>query len=281
MSKLSIITINLNNREGLVKTIKSVLDQSFTDFEFIIIDGGSKDGSIDIIKQYSNRITCWISEPDSGVYNAMNKGINLAHGEYLQFLNSGDWLYTNTVLEKVFELNRTEDIVYGDAAILEHENELVVKYPSFLHLGYLYDAGICHQATFIKRMLFDQMRYNESLKVVADWEFLLIHLFQLKASVIKIDIIIVYYDNQGMSSQDPDGFIRNEELSVLRRLFPPTLLQGYEELCQLKKITRYPLYRFIEPMTHYPRFQQLIKFELQTFFHLMKLKNKTGRKDKI
>ena len=90
--KLSIITVNLNNRDGLKKTIDSVISQTFKDFEWIVIDGGSTDGSRELIEQYVNHFAYWVSEPDKGVYNAMNKGVKKAKGEYLQFLNSGDWL---------------------------------------------------------------------------------------------------------------------------------------------------------------------------------------------
>ena len=101
MKKLSIITINLNNYLGLEKTIKSVICQTFDNYEFIIIDGGSKDLSIDIIKRYENKVTFWISESDSGIYNAMNKGIRFAKGEFCLFLNSGDYLYLCSAKIKV------------------------------------------------------------------------------------------------------------------------------------------------------------------------------------
>ena len=111
--KLSIITINLNNAAGLRKTIESVVNQTFTDYEYLIIDGGSTDGSVEVIKEFADKITYWVSEPDKGIYNAMNKGILKARGEYLQFLNSGDWLVDNEVLFRVFSLNHFEDILYG------------------------------------------------------------------------------------------------------------------------------------------------------------------------
>ena len=98
--KLSIITVNLNNAAGLQKTIESVINQTFTDYEFIIIDGGSTDSSLEIIKQYANKITYWVSEPDNGIYNGMNKGIGQADGEYCFFLNSGDWMIENNTLYK-------------------------------------------------------------------------------------------------------------------------------------------------------------------------------------
>ena len=100
--KLSIITINYNNREGLKRTIESVVNQTFTDFEWILIDGGSTDGSKELIEQYSNRFSYWVSEPDNGIYNAMNKGLRAAKGDYLQFLNSGDRLYNAQSLASCF-----------------------------------------------------------------------------------------------------------------------------------------------------------------------------------
>ena len=115
MKKLSLITINQNNAEGLRRTIESVVFQTYIDYEYIVIDGASTDESVNILKQYDNRITFWISEPDTGIYNAMNKGILKATGDYCLFLNSGDWLSDDRVLEEVFLHEITEDIVCGNA----------------------------------------------------------------------------------------------------------------------------------------------------------------------
>ena len=113
--KLSVITINFNNRDGLRKTIESVVNQTFKDFEYIIIDGGSTDGSVDVIKEYADRIDYWVSEPDKGIYNAMNKGIDVAKGEYCIFMNSGDCFYVNDVYENVFRELDGVDIIIGDS----------------------------------------------------------------------------------------------------------------------------------------------------------------------
>ena len=110
--KYSIITINFNNREGLERTIKSVITQTCQDFEYIIIDGGSTDGSIDIIKKYANKIHYWVSEPDNGIYHAMNKGVQFAHGEYLNFMNSGDFFIDIEVLSDLFPF-LNNDIITG------------------------------------------------------------------------------------------------------------------------------------------------------------------------
>ena len=111
--KFSIITINYNNKEGLEKTIQSVLGQTFHDYQFIIIDGGSTDGSLDIIKQNADHIDYWVSEPDGGRYPAMNKGIKQAKGDFLNFMNSGDTFHSPTVLEDIAKMNLTEDIITG------------------------------------------------------------------------------------------------------------------------------------------------------------------------
>ena len=112
--KLSIITVNLNNCDGLQKTIDSVVSQTFKDFEWIVIDGGSTDGSKELIEQYADHFTYWVSEPDKGIYNAMNKGIRVAKGDYLQFLNSGDYLYDRTTLEKCLLPQNNADVIYGN-----------------------------------------------------------------------------------------------------------------------------------------------------------------------
>jgi len=204
MPKLSIITINLNNREGLERTLQSVINQTFTDFEYIIIDGGSTDGSVEVIQSLNPSIPqsfTWISEPDTGIYNAMNKGIKLANGEYLQFLNSGDWLYSDTVLEEVFALNRTEDILYGDRYIVSEIATLrLEQYPTNLTFDFFLEGTICHQSIFSKRSLFINDGFNESLKIAADWEFLLKHIILENCSTHKIDNVIVYYQDNGISA---------------------------------------------------------------------------------
>lgn len=110
----SIITVNKNNARGLEKTIKSVIDQTFNKYEFIIIDGNSDDNSVEIIKKYEDKISYWISENDSGKYNAMNKGIKVAEGDYCLFLNSGDYLYNNGILEEIYNCKYQEEIISGD-----------------------------------------------------------------------------------------------------------------------------------------------------------------------
>lgn len=198
--KLSIITVNLNNCDGLKKTIDSVVSQTFTDYEWIIIDGGSTDGSRELIEQYQDHFAYWCSEADKGIYNAMNKGIALAKGEWLQFLNSGDWLYEDTTLEKVFEEETDADVLYGDAIIIYNSNyQLPTHFPEIISLSYIIGHPLRHQATFYRNNIFDNNKYDEYYKVISD-------------AVLNFDLIIqgkrfkhlsryiIYFDGLGFSS---------------------------------------------------------------------------------
>ncbi|PJZ58177.1 glycosyltransferase family 2 protein [Leptospira barantonii] len=174
--KISIITINYNDHSGLEKTIQSVRGQSFENFEHIIIDAGSKDGSVDVIKKYKDGISHWVSEKDKGIYDGQNKGIKAAKGEYCLFLNSGDFLANSNVLSDVFSKNDIDaDFIYGDM-LIESENGKVAygKSPKELDLYFLSYEVLWHCATFIRRSLFTKFGiYDLSYKIAADVDFFL------------------------------------------------------------------------------------------------------------
>ena len=173
VKKVSIITVNLNNLEGLKRTMDSVLSQTFLDYEYIIIDGGSTDGSREYIEQYADRLTYWCSEPDNGIYNAMNKAVTKASGEYVCFMNSGDCLYSDSILEDIFSTEQTADILYGD--IWRSKNGKKVserKFPKQITAEQMFRGGITHQAIFSRRSLHIQYPYDEKYKMIADWNFL-------------------------------------------------------------------------------------------------------------
>jgi len=168
--KLSIITVNYNNKAGLQKTIDSVVAQTWRDFEWIIIDGGSTDGSKELIEQYQQHFAYWCSEPDKGVYNAMNKGIGRARGEYLNFMNSGDIFYSKDTLEEVFARNiLNADMIYGDWVRIEKENIVLMKAPNKVSLEFFYTDNICHQAMFLKSSTMKKRSYDETFQIYADW----------------------------------------------------------------------------------------------------------------
>lgn len=204
MRKLSIITINYNNASGLEKTIQSVVEQTFTDFEYIVIDGGSTDGSVDLINQYKDKITYWISESDKGIYNAMNKGILKANGDYLMFLNSGDWLAGSNTLREIFAQQFAEDIVYGNMIkVFSDGTTQLDKGPqrSELTLYDMYYHTINHSSALIKKKLFDTYSlYDEKYKIVSDWLFFLKTIGLEGVSVKYLDIDFNYFDKSGISS---------------------------------------------------------------------------------
>lgn len=219
--KISVITISYNNREGLEKTIQSVISQSYTDFEYLVIDGGSNDGSKEILEKYSEKITYWVSEPDKGIYNAMNKGITKAKGEYLIFINSGDELSEKNVLFQAASHLHTEDIITGNLRFISEDKESVgygKEKISFLHL--LKDT-IWHPSTFIKRIAFDRTEmYDENLKICSDWKWFIHGILKHHLSYKKIDIIIANFYLDGLSSQDDSQkIINHERQQTLQSLF--------------------------------------------------------------
>jgi glycosyltransferase involved in cell wall biosynthesis len=201
MKTLSIITINRNNAAGLEKTIQSVICQTFTDFEYIVIDGASYDNSVEIIKEYADKINFWVSEPDTGVYNAMNKGIKKAQGKYCLFLNSGDWLISGTTLTEVFdEITNIEEagIYYADCIATNHP---LFQPPKSIDINYLVVHNLNHQNTLIKRSLFlEHGFYNEKFTISSDYEFWLREFWTYKTKFIYINTKIAIYDSFGISS---------------------------------------------------------------------------------
>ena len=238
--KLSIITVNFNDAEGLERTIKSVISQSFHDYEFIIIDGGSTDGSVGVIKQYERYIDYWVSEPDGGVYSGMNKGVARAHGLYCNFMNSGDSFYDNMTLEKIFQTKHSEDIFVGDA-IFFNDGRLTDSRPlREISLYHLYSGALPHQASFIRTSLLKKYPYDEELKIVSDLKFFIQSIILDNCSFKYIDIIVAKYDNNGISSKNQMK-MREEKKMVLGQLFPPRILVDYEYLksseCQTQLLT--------------------------------------------
>ncbi|AGC77409.1 glycosyltransferase involved in cell wall biosynthesis [Nonlabens dokdonensis] len=201
--KISIITINYNDAAGLERTLKSVHDQNSTSFEHLIIDGNSTDGSIAIIEEYKDRVSFSVSEPDQGIYDAMNKGIHHATGDYLLFLNSGDTLLNDTVIEKAVPyLKNNIDLVYGALYIVPTQGSgFRHTYPDVLDFNFFKQTSLGHPSTFIKRELFDLYgRYRTDLKIVSDWEFFLNLICKKKVSYQKIDLTISQFYEGGIST---------------------------------------------------------------------------------
>lgn len=245
MTKLSVITINLNNALGLENTIKSVINQTYNNFEYIVIDGNSTDGSIDIIKKYADKISYWISEPDSGIYNAMNKGIRQAKGEYLNFLNSGDCFFDPNTLSTIFQGKKySAPILRGVQVCVEPTGD-TFRWNNFgnrdLTLYDFFVDGLRHQATFISNSLFKKYGlYDEKYKIVSDWKFFIECMLHGETSRF-IDLDIILFDMTGISN-DPkwQHTLFTEREAVLKEIIPPSILSDLNELKALKEKSYFP-----------------------------------------
>ena len=243
--KLSIITINRNNENDLRKTITSVLNQSWSDFEYIIVDGASTDNSVDVIKNdissvsegLNSRIQ-FISEADTGVFNAMNKGIVMAKGDYLLFLNSGDFFVDNNVLSNVFCVMRETDILSCSCRVSKNgEQVFITTPPTNYTFGFFYNNSLAHQATFIKKDLFNKFGlYREDLKFMGDWEFFVRTIVIAGASTQNIDVILTDYNMEGISSVSNNQYsIIKEKQSVFEEKALKCFVPDYDYFYQFKQ----------------------------------------------
>jgi glycosyltransferase involved in cell wall biosynthesis len=224
--RYSIITINYNDKEGLSRTIKSVINQTSKNFEYIVIDGGSTDGSVDIIKQNIDYINYWVSEKDKGVYNAMNKGIAQAKGDYLVFMNSGDCFHTPDVLDSLADYQ--EDIICGKV-LKGHSTIPSGHYKSTITLVDLMRGSLPHQAMFIKRDLMVRHPYDENYKILSDWKFCIQALVFDNCSFRNSDVIVADYDISGISTNS-NGLLTKEREIILKELFPQRIIDDYKRL---------------------------------------------------
>lgn len=236
--KITVITINLNNIGGLKRTAQSVINQPSNDFEWIIVDGNSSDGS----KEYIQNIkTCknlkWISEKDNGIYDAMNKGTLMASGEYIIFMNSGDQFIPGILADGLIS-TLTADIEYGDCIVTaDHVKFSLSKQPENLTFQNFYDGCICHQATFIKRNIQLKYPYDPSLKLASCRKFFIdtIIFGEIKANYISKPIAI--YDTTGVSSTQRHKLLEELE-EVIPQYIPPLLLKDLEKQRRTNRIIR-------------------------------------------
>lgn len=215
-STISIITISYNNLEGLQKTFESVFNQTCKDFEYIVIDGGSIDGSKEFIKKNADKISYWVSEPDKGIYDALNKGISKANSEFIVFINSGDSLYNSSVLQTLSEVDSKYDVAYGDTNLIYSDKEIIKNYPKNCNLLFLLNDTIQHQGTRIRRDLLVNHNYSTDYKIVSDWIWFFKSYIN-KDTFFHIDVVTANFVLDGLSSNNPllleeerDRFLINE-----------------------------------------------------------------------
>lgn len=249
---LSIITINRNNAAGLEKTMQSVANQTFSEFEYIVIDGASTDGSVEVIKNLETRFTHlkWVSEPDKGIYNAMNKGLRMASGDYIQILNSGDCLASREVTEQMLaalEKAGNPSILYGNMVKCFPDGRSMVDRGfagQEISMMGMYSGTLNHDPAYVRRDLFEKYGYyDESLKIVSDWKWYLQAIILGGEKPQYVDLDVTLFDMTGISETNKE-LDKAERKRVLEQLLPNAVLSDYERYAvsidQIKRLKRHP-----------------------------------------
>ena len=246
---LTIITINRNNAVGLRKTMQSVLTQTCDVFEYVVVDGASADGSVDVIKEYAGKFRSrlkWISEPDKGIYNAMNKGLKMATGQYVEFLNGGDQLASDRVIESVMTVLNKNSFPSILIKIYKDKDSYRDRGFAGQDISFLmfYKGTLSHPSAYIQKDLFKKYgEYDEALKIVSDWKWFLQAIVFGEEKPIYADIDVVLFDMNGISESNK-LLGEQERRGVLEQLVPKSILSDYEEwfysITQMRRLNRHP-----------------------------------------
>lgn len=262
---LSIVTINRNNANGLRETLRSVASQTGGEIEHVIVDGASTDDSVEVIKEYVREVETrktrvstilWKSEPDSGIYNAMNKGIAMAHGDYIQILNSGDRLASDEVTKRMIDRLSEEElpsILYGNMVKVFSDGHTLrdrcFAGQDITFLGF-YTGTLNHSPAYIKRSLFDRYgKYDESYKIVSDWTWYMEAIVFGDETPVYADIDVTLFDMTGISETNTE-LTRRERRDYLEKRIHPSILKDYDEwsfaILQVRRLKRHPwAYRLV------------------------------------
>ena len=272
--KLSIVTINYNNADGLRKTLASVAAQTYRDIEHVIIDGGSSDESVNVIQDYVTKVKSeelrvksiiWVSEKDEGIYNAMNKGIKRATGEYIQILNSGDILAAPDVTERMVNAlakvkseelrGKSEEIgipiFYGNMIKKDYVTGKIIGKSREVEysLRQYYSSTMNHDCCYIHRFIYEKYGlYDENLKIVSDWKWFLQAIGLGNVKPVYVDIDVTIFDASGISETNLE--LRNKERrQVLEALLPPAVLADYDihafDIQQMDRLRKHHLYGLV------------------------------------
>lgn len=221
---ISVVTVCYNEKKTIRATIESVIGQTYDDFEYVIMDGASSDGTLDIINEYAdNKLLKCISEPDTGLYNAMNKSLRYINGDYVIFMNSGDLFYDNGVLADV-ALMLDSDIVYGDVYRRCETEDFIQRYRGthFERISMmLCGLAFCHQCQFTRTGLMREYGFRESHRITADYDFV-VRALASKRTFRHVDRVICSFDNAGGMSADMSNYMQmvREDDSSVKECFP-------------------------------------------------------------
>lgn len=244
--RISIITVCFNAKDTLEKTIKSVINQTYNNIEYIIIDGGSTDGSLNIIAQYSRCLAFYISEKDNGIYDAMNKGIKRCTGEWTLFLNSGDILNSDDVLNNVFCCNYSQKVsaIYGNWINDNNGKQKICNPdPFFKHSQFSFNSGICHQSVFFKTTIISNLLYNTKYRFCADYD-LMIRVYNVSPFFEYINVIVsIYETSNGLSAQNRDLAFK-ECAMIVKRMYTIQYFLHLFDITMRKEVKR--ILKFID-----------------------------------
>ncbi|TYP00049.1 glycosyltransferase involved in cell wall biosynthesis [Geothermobacter ehrlichii] len=231
MKRFSIITVSLNEEESIRRTCESICSQEFDDYEWIVIDGGSTDRTLDILNEYGHKISHMSSEPDDGIYDAMNKGVERASGDYLVFMNAGDSFYDTRALGLVSEAPE-KDILYGDfMCVAVDGRSFVKKFPDVLPKDFLVGNMLPHQASFFKRDLFARYGgYDTSYRIAGDYELFVRFLYANGASSWHVPHVVAVFGTDGISSDRAYKKLRRIENHRVRKRYFPWSLYGLKRI---------------------------------------------------
>lgn len=233
---LSIITVNYNDAVGLRRTLDSVRRQTCKEFEYIVVDGASADGSREVMAEYGDVVTCPISEKDTGVFNAMNKGIAKANGDYCLFLNSGDYLASDDVVAKVLPCLDGTDFISGDTILVQPQGKQPLwPAPRVLTAYVIVRYSLSHQSTFIRTELLKKRPYREDLRIASDWEQELYELVFHDATYKCIPFPVSYFYEDGISRTDLEG-VKRERTKVYSEYFSERMLRSVLGDNELKEL---------------------------------------------
>lgn len=220
--KISIVTVTYNCQSLIQETIRSVVEQTFQNIEYLIIDGNSTDETYPIVMQYAreNEVIKSISEPDTGIYNAMNKALKYISGDYVLFLNAGDYLYSKGTLDHfadyIIKFDKP-DIIYGNAVFYYDKRIIMTERKNFDWKLIIKANGVCHQSVLAKRKLFKEYQFDESFVYCADRDWIY-HMYFDKKKFVHMDEEVVYYEATGFSSQeDAQNKITKEIFRIQRK----------------------------------------------------------------
>lgn len=233
---VTVITVCRNHAKGLEKTIQSVESQTWQEKEFLVIDGASTDGTMEVIRQHEGSITQWISEPDLGIYDAMNKGVRLAQGQWIIFMNAGDTFASADTLQRVFQEPQEADVIYGD--VIKGENVKKAEAPHNAHRMFF-----CHQSAFVRTSCLKAFPFDTSHRMSADFKQIK-QLYLAGKNFKQLDFPIAVFDTLGISNTSRSKGLR-DNISVIREVdsrkdqlkFLPRLYFTYC-LCRLREASR-------------------------------------------